>query len=142
MDVTIKQFLSADHRACDDLFAILEADFEIAKARYAELENAFERHFKMEEEVFFPIFEEKTGMSGGPTQIMRMEHAQMRGLLSQMKEAVAANDADKFASAAETFLFLVQQHNSKEEQILYSMADRVFGPEASELIAQMEKVEA
>lgn len=142
MSVTLKQYLSADHKACDDLFALIEADFATAKARFGELENAFEHHFKMEEEVFFPIFEEKTGMSGGPTQIMRMEHAQMRGLLAQMKDAVSKNDGNKFASAAETFLFLVQQHNSKEEQILYTMADRVFGPEAAAVIAQMEQVKA
>lgn len=136
---TVKSFLSHDHRECDDLFALLEADFSVAKAHFGELEHAFERHFKMEEEVFFPQFEARTGMSGGPTQIMRMEHSQMRGLLAQMKAAVAADDADKFASAAETFLFLVQQHNSKEEQILYTMADRVFGPDAGELIAAMQK---
>ncbi len=32
-------------------------------------------HFDMEEKVMFPTFEEKTGMTGGPTQMMRMEQA-------------------------------------------------------------------
>lgn len=136
---TIKEYLSHDHRECDELFALIEADFDEAKAKYASVKDRFEKHFKMEEEVFFPQFEEKTGMSGGPTQIMRMEHSQMRGLLLQMEDAIEKNDADKFASLAETFVFLVQQHNSKEEQILYTMADRVF-EDATALIEEMQKI--
>jgi hemerythrin-like domain-containing protein len=136
---TIKEYLSHDHWECDELFALIEADFDEAKAKYASVKDRFEKHFKMEEEVFFPQFEEKTGMSGGPTQIMRMEHSQMRGLLLQMEDAIEKNDADKFASLAETFVCLVQQHNSKEEQILYTMADRVF-EDATALIEEMQKI--
>ena len=137
---SVKEFLTQDHHDCDELFAIVEADFDEAKSKFAEVAERFEKHFKMEEEVFFPQFEEKTGMSEGPTQIMRMEHAQMRGLIMQMRDAVEKGDADEFASIAETFVFLVQQHNSKEEQILYTMADRVF-EEADKLIEEMKAVQ-
>ena len=33
----------------------------------------------------FPIFEEVTGMTQGPTMVMRMEHSQMRGILEDLK---------------------------------------------------------
>ena len=66
-------------------------------------------------------------MSGGPTEMMRYAHEQMRALLAQMREACAARDADAYGGAAETLLMLMQQHNMKEENILYPMCDRALG---------------
>lgn len=63
-------------------------------------------------------------MSAGPSQVMRFEHAQMRELLAQMNDAVARRDAGRFSGAAETLLVMMQQHNMKEENILYPMCDR------------------
>lgn len=72
----------------------------------------------------FPAFEAATGMTQGPTQVMRMEHRQMRGLMAQMQQAWAERDGEAFAGAAETLLILMQQHNMKEENILYPMCDQ------------------
>ncbi len=49
----------------------------------------------------------------------------MRELIAQMSEAVARQDSDTFAGAADTLLVLMQQHNLKEENILYPMCDRL-----------------
>jgi len=49
----------------------------------------------MEERVMFLEFEQKTGMTQGPTAIMRHEHAQMRNLLAEMGKAIEAKDKDK-----------------------------------------------
>ena len=39
------------------------------------------RHIAWEEEILFPLFEEKTGMTdGGPTFVMREEHRQIKAL--------------------------------------------------------------
>ena len=73
--------------------------------------------------MLFPAFEAATGMSGGPTQIMRMEHAQMRDLLAQMDAALQQKNRDAFAGIADTLLIMMQQHNMKEENILYPMCD-------------------
>ncbi|MDR2638771.1 MAG: hemerythrin domain-containing protein [Helicobacteraceae bacterium] len=137
--MSIKAYLSADHRACDALFAEIEADFAKAKARFADMARAYERHFEIEERIFFPEFEAKTRMECGPTQTMRAEHAQMRALLEQMKNALASNDKKRFAAISETFLFLVQQHNGKEEAVLYAMGDRLFGAAADEMVERMKQ---
>jgi hemerythrin-like domain-containing protein len=50
-----------------------------------------------------------------------MEHEQMRGLLSQMA-AAARGDVDALIEHGDTLLMLTQQHNVKEEGILYPMA--------------------
>jgi len=140
----IKDFMTQDHRDCDEVFSQMEeavannSDDAIAKfeAFYDDLTN----HFKMEEMVLFPQFEQKTGMTQGPTQVMVMEHEQMRGLLSQMVEAIGAKDNDKFFGLSETLMILMQQHNMKEEQMLYTMIQQHLGGDADHLITQMRTV--
>ena len=120
------EFFTADHRACDALWAAVEAAAEAgnataAKAAFAAFDAATRRHFDMEEQVLFPALEEATGMTAGPTRVMRMEHEQMRGLLSQMA-TVASSDLDALVEHGDTLLMLTQQHNVKEEGMLYPMA--------------------
>ena len=117
------------HKHCDELFAEAEAtglkgDWAASAASFARFRDELQAHFATEEQVLFPAFEASTGMSGGPTQMMRFEHAQMRDLLEQMQAALAGRGRDAFAGAAETLLVMMQQHNMKEENILYPMCDR------------------
>lgn len=126
------------HKHCDDLFADAEAvvgagEWDRAGPVLDLFREELEKHFRTEEETLFPAFETATGMSGGPTQMMRIEHAQMRGLLGQMADAMHGRDASGFAGAAETLLILMQQHNMKEENILYPMCDRSLADRAGEL---------
>jgi hemerythrin-like domain-containing protein len=82
----------------------------------------------MEEEVLFPAFEQATGMTdGGPTFVMRSEHDQMRGLLEQMETAADGGDRDELIDLGDTLLMLIQQHNQKEEQMLYPLAEQALG---------------
>ena len=116
------------HKHCDDLFADTEAacagnDWTAGARAFAQLNDQLETHFSSEEEILFPAFEAATGMTSGPTEVMRAEHRQMRDLLAQMQGAVASRDGDTFGGAAETLLILMQQHNMKEENILYPMCD-------------------
>jgi hemerythrin-like domain-containing protein len=116
-----------DHHRCDALWAELESAGE-SKDRALELWRAFDlamrRHFAMEEEVLFPAIEQATGMHGpGPTMVMRNEHAQMRAMLDQMAEAASAGDIGSLLDHGDTLLMLIQQHNLKEEGILYRLAD-------------------
>jgi iron-sulfur cluster repair protein YtfE (RIC family) len=52
-----------------------------------------------------------------------MEHDQMRIMVEQIRAALAARDKQTFLGLAETLMLLIQQHNMKEEQILYPMMD-------------------
>ncbi len=61
---------------------------------------------------------------------MRMEHAQMRSLLDQMDAAMAVRDAVGLSGTAETLLIMMQQHNLKEQHILYPMCDRALAGDA------------
>ena len=102
--------------------------------------SEMERHFLMEETVLFPTFEDISGMRQGPTQVMRMEHPQMRSLLARMSDAVTRMDRDEILEVGETLLILMQQHNMKEEGILYPMVDQHLGPYREELMDRMNDV--
>lgn len=120
------QPLHQHHKHCDDLFAAAEelayaGNWDACAGAGARFLGELEAHFATEEQVLFPAFEAATGMSGGPTQVMRMEHAQMRELMAQLTAALAKRDRDAFGGAADTLLILMQQHNMKEENILYPM---------------------
>lgn len=136
------QILPHHHRHCDDLFiaaeeAVQRHDWAVAEKSFARFHAQMRAHFQAEEEMLFPAFEAATGMSAGPTQMMRHEHEQMRSLLTQLAEACAAHDDEGYAGAAETLLMLMQQHNMKEENILYPMCDQALGAEAERLGAKL-----
>ncbi|MFO1427497.1 MAG: hemerythrin domain-containing protein [Steroidobacteraceae bacterium] len=67
------------------------------------------------------------GSSAGPTAVMRSEHQQLRELLEAGKLSLADEDATAFTGLAETLLTMLQQHNLKEEHILYRMCDSMLG---------------
>ena len=61
----------------------------------------------------------------------------MRELFAEMQAALTAKDTHTYAGLSETLLVLMQQHNFKEEQMLYQMADRTLGDREG-IIQQME----
>lgn len=139
----IVEFLSAEHRCCDEGFAAAEeaaqaGDPNRCREAFQRFQAAMALHFRKEEEHLFPTFEHVSGNAMGPTRVMRLEHQQMRETLAEMEEALRDGDLEQFLGQAETLLILVQQHNIKEEQILYPMCDRVFGVETGAVIEAMQ----
>jgi len=124
----ISNYMKQEHRECDALFAkteeaIASENWDEANTQFLNFADETLRHFKKEEEELFPAFETQTGMTEGPTQVMRYEHEQVRNLLGKMAEALENNDRDAALSLAESLMILLQQHNMKEEQMLYAMCD-------------------
>ncbi len=141
---TIKGYLTAHHSHCDELFANMEdavsKSIESAKDAYEAFAKETERHFQMEERVMFLEFEQKTGMTQGPTAIMRHEHIQMRNLIEEMGKAIDAKDKDKFFGNSETLMILMQQHNMKEEQMLYTMAQQHLSADSDRIVDMMRSM--
>jgi hemerythrin-like domain-containing protein len=71
---------------------------------------------------------------------MRQEHQQMSILMDQMKDAFAARDQTKFLSLSDTWMMLTQQHNMKEEEVLYPMMDDLLAQDGAALINQAQEV--
>jgi hemerythrin-like domain-containing protein len=141
---SIKDFLATDHRKCDELFADMEAkandSLADAKTACEAFVNETEKHFQMEERVMFIEFEQKTGMTQGPTAMMRQEHTQMRSLMENLLSAIEEDNTDRFFGTSETLMILLQQHNMKEEQMLYPMAQQHLSADAEHIVEMMSSL--
>ncbi len=73
---TIGKFMAADHKGCDEMLVDVESavtigDWSSASERFDRFEAAMRKHFEIEEEILFPKIERSTGISAGPTEVMR-----------------------------------------------------------------------
>ena len=123
----IMTHFAADHDRLDALFTEFQAlkrkDPAAAKEKFKEFLKGLTRHIVWEEDVLFPLFEQKTGMSdSGPTAVMRMEHRQIKVHLDAIHEKVRVANPDSDASE-KALLEVLKDHNMKEEQILYPAID-------------------
>ena len=139
----LQHLMADDHRRCDLMFvdverAVQSQAWEQASTIFARFQHAVLQHFETEESLLFPAFEKKTGMTSGPTQVMRGEHVQMRELMADAQAALAEKDADDYLGNAETLLIMMQQHNTKEENVLYPMCDQVLVEQVGVLLPQLQ----
>lgn len=138
----IRDLMTGDHRRCDDLFVVaeklaLDAGGPAAADAWESFGRMLFAHFEAEETILFPAFEDRTGIRSGPTATMRLEHEQMRELCWAAAQALADGDAETCADCAETLLIMMQQHNLKEENILYPMCDQMLAAAAGDLTARI-----
>ncbi|MDO8311125.1 MAG: hemerythrin domain-containing protein [Sideroxyarcus sp.] len=139
---TILEFMTTAHKTCDDDFA--RAEEAALSSKWSEAGTAFNRfrhamaqHFRMEEAELFPALL-SAGGPAGPVQVMLMEHAQINDLIGQMATALDEKDAQSYGGISETLLIVMQQHNHKEEQILYPIADHILAPQREALLIRMQ----
>ena len=135
----VSEFFSRDHRRCDELFAAAEAavhsgDWGESQRLGAAFTDALQRHLRMEEQGLFPAVSAISGAADGPIGVMRREHEQMRAVIRQLTAAIAGRNAETWLGLADTLMVLLQQHNMKEEGILYPMADRMLADRVEETL--------
>lgn len=114
------------HRECDDQLnrceaALQKGDMPSAGRNFRLFSEQLDSHFALEENKLFPAFEAATGMTAGPTVVMRGEHAEIRALRDEAYANIEANQPQEALAAIDTLNVLIQQHNVKEENVLYPM---------------------
>lgn len=141
----VTEYLEADHRRLDAIMEVVqqqlsEREYSAAAARFAEFFCGLDRHIDIEEKILFPAFERMTGMSGGPTTVMRHEHVEIRSLMADIAGAIQAQDAASALEAIRSVTAVLGDHNLKEERILYPTADRAAGSESDrdQLVRKMQ----
>ena len=82
----------------------------------------------------------KFGLRGGPTEVMRSEHRDIRKFLDAIAQKLTREDYHTESEELQLESVLCM-HNQKEENILYPMIDQVTSDEErSEIFAAMSKV--
>lgn len=126
----LAQTFCEQHQACDRWFsdteiAVNHGDWIDASAHFSNFQTHLYRHLKLEEDQLFPAIENITANLDGPTRMMRIEHQQIRHIIAALAEALEKQDSEMFFAQADMFRVMNFQHNLKEENILYPMADKL-----------------
>lgn len=135
---TIREAFADDHDRLETLLGQFQrhkrSDFPQAREAFKAFKQELRRHIIWEEQILFPLFEQKTGMySSGPTEVMRQEHRLIGEQLENIHDKVRQADPDSDA-AEQRLVELLSAHNQKEEMILYPALDR--------LLSEAEKASA
>jgi regulator of cell morphogenesis and NO signaling len=130
---SIRTTFAEDHDRLDALFAEYRAmkrtDHDSAKECFKQFKFGLQRHIVWEEQILFPLFDRKAGITGGgPTAVMRAEHRQIADRLEAIHQKVRARDPET-EHEEEALLAVLTAHNEKEEKVLYPMLDRLATPE-------------
>ena len=127
----VTKLLGVDHERLDALFAdakrlLSTGEVSEARSRFGAFRAGLERHIEAEEQLLFPVFEELSGGgSGGPTTVMRAEHAELRERMAEIARDFEAVPKEGLTTPLAALTALLFAHNGKEERILYPMADRL-----------------
>ncbi len=126
---TITAYYEQDHDRLDELFKTFQtskrSDIAKAKEAFKDFKIGLQRHIVWEEELLFPMWEEKTGMvEDGPTPVMRFEHEQIKQLLDAIHRKVESGNLNS-DQEEQALLNLLSSHNRKEERALYPAIDNV-----------------
>ena len=142
----INEALSWDHDRLDALEAEAfrkraEGDLQSAREIYAAFAAGLRRHIGFEEEILFPAFEESSGMppTAGPTAVMRAEHREIEDLIARIEAGIADSGAP-VEDLRRSLHHVLEEHNIKEEGILYPATDQLLGPDqANDLVARIQR---
>jgi len=138
----------------EELAHRLRGDEAVAPETLEQLNEFFQLfadrcHHAKEEELFFPLLEQKgIPRAGGSIGVMLAEHEQGRRLIREMIESADAYRRGErgaglsWAEAAREYSDLLSQHILKENNVLFGMADRALSPaEQSSLLNGFEILE-
>lgn len=139
----LSQYMTHDHRKCDLNFGDIEdfvrnKNFHAAKELFAKWSAMNLEHFNVEEKILFPELEKAIGQQIPPVYVMLSEHMQIKALIQQLENALAKEDKESFLGNADTCMIMIQQHNMKEEQILYPMIDRALSNKTEQILAEVK----
>jgi len=100
-------------------------------------------HHAKEEDLLFPILEARgVPREGGPIGVMLHEHTIARQLTKEMGEALAdfsgskRKAAEHFCQTAKQYIELLRNHIQKEDNVLFTMGDRVMSNEDQESLTK------
>ncbi len=142
---TITKYMEDDHDRLDQIFKEFKdaktRDKERARQLFHNFRIGLRRHIAWEEDILFPIFEERTGMrDSGPTAVMRIEHQQIKEFLDKIHASISQGNFQT-ETFEEGLIEVLSAHNDKEESILYPAIDEAISI-SNELARVFKRMEA
>lgn len=144
---SVTEHLMMDHRRLDAILAdfkrlFANGELAVGRARFGAFRDGLERHIDVEERVLFPAFEHLSATAqGGPTAVMRTEHAELKELMAEVARVLEGGSAAGLTTPIAALTARIYAHNGKEERILYPATERL-ATEAGTLEDLMSRLRA
>jgi iron-sulfur cluster repair protein YtfE (RIC family) len=127
---TVTACLRSDHERLDRLLEEIESagerrDLAGIELRFPAFARHLRDHMRFEEEYMFPVVEQALCSAEGPIAVMRHDHQEIEDRLAAMSAAIYLRDLAAFAAEHETLLWILSNHNGREERVLYPAIDRM-----------------
>jgi iron-sulfur cluster repair protein YtfE (RIC family) len=144
---TVSEYLTWDHRRLETIFAevvqmVDDGEIERADHTYAPFHEGMLRHIRIEEEILWPLFEQRSGIGKGmgPTTVMNHEHASMKEAMQLMRDALDRGKGAEFHDARDMLEQILEPHSAKEERVLYPAIERLIDrAEREELLQRVQR---
>lgn len=129
---SITEFFERDHHEIDAIFEKLAfQDIKRDLFLFQEFDKRLERHIVWEEKILFPAIAAVNPMIGqGPVRMMNMEHEVIRHSKTNARRAFEKGELSQAREHCETVKSMLEQHNMKEEHILYPACDQALDAKA------------
>jgi len=133
---------------------ILSREHQVVLSRLTELERALDTyseetlrdtlrffdesvtlHRRKEEEVLFPALSAHFPPDTGPVACMLAEHQDEKRHLDELRQALEKGDRVKVIVHGQLIVNHLRQHISKEDQVLFPMAERLLGHDQRDRIS-------
>jgi regulator of cell morphogenesis and NO signaling len=124
----------------------IETNFATLIAIVKEFKASLDPHSEREEGVLFPMMGVYIGTTSGPIAVMEYEHDQAKANISEFLTKVESGLASKeekkqAAQLIQNAYFILTEHFSKEENVLFPMAERMLtDEEKDELFQKIQEI--
>jgi regulator of cell morphogenesis and NO signaling len=111
-----------------------DANFSTLITRVKEFKAALDPHSEREEGVLFPMMGVYIGTTSGPIAVMEYEHDQAKAKIGAFLEKaetgnLTTEEMKELAELIKNAYFILTEHFSKEENVLFPMAERMLTDE-------------
>jgi regulator of cell morphogenesis and NO signaling len=129
--LSITEFMIKQHEKIESMLlrfeSLQEKDPKEAHSFFMMLMNRLQTHLTFEEEILFPLFEEKVPLSiFGPTHNLRTDHREMKTLLHYLaqdgRKGEKKSSLERF-SMKKRLMTVYKNHRDNEDQILFPWLD-------------------
>jgi regulator of cell morphogenesis and NO signaling len=123
----------------------VEENFEELIKKVKEFIAALDPHSEREEGVLFPMMGTYIGTTSGPIAVMEYEHDQAKAnigaFLTKADEHASTDEKKEQAQLIQNAYFILTEHFSKEENVLFPMAERMLtDEEKAELYRKIQEI--
>jgi hemerythrin superfamily protein len=129
--------LKADHCRVNNLFQQYETAQEHTRQRHIaeQVFTELDRHAQLEEDIFYPAFEEAADDEGKE---LVEESLQEHMMVKQMMAELLNLQGEAFHRKFQEFMEGVRDHVQEEETTMFPEAERILAEDMEELLMEME----